>query len=102
VATIHKFPAFDAGLAGDSKVIPFRRPLGDSRAYDIAVEEQRRAVRAARADLDHAYAEHLQRQTDDELRAERYARWQRRVTVLCIGVFYLVLFIASFQIGRAY
>lgn len=61
-------------------------------------------IETARADLDRAYAEHLQQRAvdADELRDARYVRWQRRVTPLCIGVFYLFVFIASFQAGRLF
>jgi hypothetical protein len=88
-----RFPAFDRGLDdGDSNVVSIfnAKPLPcdfDSRPDPYAGLEEAARRAAVEADC---------------RRDIRYIRWQGRVTALCIVVFYLVLFIVCFQLGRAF
>lgn len=65
----------------------------------IAQAERDHEARARRL-VDRDCAERMQAVEADTRRDLRYARWSKRVTVLCVGAFYLVLFVVSFQIGR--
>lgn len=85
-------------------IIPINH-ISDARAYELAVEEQQRgraiSPETARPLATDFFAERLQAVEADTERDLRANVWSGRVTAFCVGVLYLVVFLAAFQIGRA-